>query len=124
MAVPPVPGAFVVNIGDLLELWTNGEFVATAHRVRRVREERYSFPLFVTVDYHTRVEPLERFVSPERPARGPLVAGGHVFAELLKQFTYLRERLERGEIELPDEARSPLSFGPKTAALRSEPIPH
>jgi isopenicillin N synthase-like dioxygenase len=30
----------VVNIGDLLEVWTNGAFVATAHRVRRVQEDR------------------------------------------------------------------------------------
>jgi len=33
---PPVDGAFVVNIGDSMEIWTNGEFVATSHRVRRV----------------------------------------------------------------------------------------
>jgi isopenicillin N synthase-like dioxygenase len=36
---PPVPGAFVINIGDMLEVWTNGEFVATSHRVRPVKEE-------------------------------------------------------------------------------------
>ena len=37
---PPVPGAFVVNIGDMMEIWTNGEFVATSRRVRLVKEER------------------------------------------------------------------------------------
>nr|QQZ51919.1 isopenicillin N synthase family oxygenase [Phenylobacterium glaciei] len=41
---PPIPGAFVVNIGDMLEAWTNGEFVATSHRVRKVGEARYSLP--------------------------------------------------------------------------------
>src|SRR5208337_2509415 len=25
---PPVPGAYVVNIGDMLEAWSNGRFVA------------------------------------------------------------------------------------------------
>jgi isopenicillin N synthase-like dioxygenase len=40
--VSPVDGTFVVNIGDMLELWTNGAFVATSHRVRKVVEERYS----------------------------------------------------------------------------------
>jgi len=39
--VPPVPGTFVVNIGDMLELWTNGAYVATSHRVCKVKEERY-----------------------------------------------------------------------------------
>jgi len=38
--VPPMPGAFVVNIGDMMELWTNGAFPATSHRVRKVQEER------------------------------------------------------------------------------------
>lgn len=38
---PPIPGTYVVNVGDLLELWTNGAFVATSHRVRKVKEERY-----------------------------------------------------------------------------------
>ena len=47
---PPLPDAYAVNIGDMLELWTNGEFVATSHRVRKVSEERYSFPLFFAVD--------------------------------------------------------------------------
>jgi len=51
---PPLPGAYVVNIGDMMELLTNGEFVATSHRVRKVKEERYSFPLFFSFDYHTR----------------------------------------------------------------------
>ena len=33
---PPLPGALVINIGDMMEIWTNGEFVATSHRVRPV----------------------------------------------------------------------------------------
>lgn len=45
---PRCRGPCVVNIGDLLELWTNGAFIATSHRVRRVAEKRYSFPLFFT----------------------------------------------------------------------------
>ena len=90
---PPVPGAFVVNIGDMLEAWTNGEFVATSHRVRRVAEERYAYPFFATCDYWTVVEPLPRFVSPERPARfPPIVSGEHLFAQTVRTFAYLKRR--------------------------------
>ena len=32
--VPPVPGSFVVNIGDMLEIWTSGAFKAGPHRVK------------------------------------------------------------------------------------------
>ncbi|CDY10212.1 BnaC05g04550D [Brassica napus] len=31
--VPPVPGALVVNVGDLLQLITNGKFISVEHRV-------------------------------------------------------------------------------------------
>ena len=87
---PPVEGGFVVNIGDMLEVWTNGEFRATSHRVRKVAQERYSFPYFASVDYFTRVAPAPAFVSPERPARfAPLIAGEHLWAQTVKTFGYL-----------------------------------
>mmetsp|Transcript_3735 Transcript_3735/g.8066 ORF Transcript_3735/g.8066 Transcript_3735/m.8066 type:complete len:340 (+) Transcript_3735:101-1120(+) len=31
--VPPVPNSFVVNVGDMLERWTNGRLMATPHQV-------------------------------------------------------------------------------------------
>lgn len=114
---PPIPGAVVVNIGDMLEAFTNGELVATSHRVRKVQQERYSFPLFYTCDYHTVVEPLAPFVSETNPARYPaLVAGEHLYAQTAQSFTYLKHRLQRGELRLPDDARSLSSFGQEARA--------
>lgn len=109
--VPPMPGAFVVNLGDMMELLTNGEFVATSHRVRRVKEERYSFPLFFSFDFHTSVAPLPRFVSDIRPARPSLIAGEHLFAQTVQSFTYQKQRLARGDIRLPDRSLGLSSFG-------------
>jgi len=109
--VPPVPDAFVVNIGDLLELWTNGAYVATSHRVRKVKEERYSFPLFFNVDYHTEVKPLPQFVAGDGTSRPALRAGEHLFAQTAQTFAYLRSRLERGELVLPDGSMEMNSFG-------------
>lgn len=45
---PPVPGAFVVNIGELLEYATGGYLIATNHRVISPRhpDERISVPFF------------------------------------------------------------------------------
>ena len=109
--VPPVPDTFVVNIGDLLELWTNGAYVATSHRVRKVKEERYSFPLFFNVDYHTEVKPLPQFVADDGASRPALRAGEHLFAQTAQSFAYLRSRLERGELVLPDGSMEMNSFG-------------
>lgn len=108
---PPLPGALVINIGDMMEIWTNGEFIATSHRVRPVKEERYSFPLFFAVDYDTRVAPLQRFVTPERPARDGLVAGEHLFAQTAQSFRYQKERVARGEVALPEKSMALSSFG-------------
>jgi len=45
---PPVPGAFVVNIGEMLEYATDGYLIATNHRVisPRFPEDRISIPYF------------------------------------------------------------------------------
>ena len=94
-----------------MEIWTNGGFVATSHRVRPVKEERYSFPLFFSVDYYTEVAPLTRFVTPERPAGESLVVGEHLFAQTAQSFRYQKERLERGEIRLPEKSVGLSSFG-------------
>ncbi len=109
---PPVPDGFVVNIGDMMEIWTNGEFVATSHRVRKVQEERYSFPLFCLCDYHTVVQPLPQFVSEDRPSRfQPVIAGDHLFAQTAQTFTYLKKKLDDGSLTLPDGSHKLSSFG-------------
>jgi isopenicillin N synthase-like dioxygenase len=108
---PPVAGALVLNIGDILETWTNGTFVATSHRVRQVDEERYSFPLFVNVDYDTVIEPLEQFRTSDEPRRRPLKAGEHLFAQTAQVFQYLQRRIEAGELTLPDGSAGTNEFG-------------
>jgi isopenicillin N synthase-like dioxygenase len=118
--VPPVDGTFVVNIGDMLELWTNGEFVATSHRVRQVAEERYSFPLFFNVDYDTVVAPLPRF-APRGSTRSALRAGEHLFAQTAQTFAYLRKRVESGELVLPEGALTTGQFGQQALQAAGRP---
>ena len=44
---PAIPGAFLINGGDMLRRWTNDRFLATPHRVlNRSGAERYAIPFF------------------------------------------------------------------------------
>ncbi len=115
----PIPGTFVVNVGDLLELWTDGAFVATSHRVRKVGGERYSFPLFFNVDYHTVVQQLPQFVSADKPPRRRLVTSEHLFAQTAQTFAHLRARFDSGELVLQEGSLQTGTFGQQALQGRS-----
>ncbi|SDP04663.1 Isopenicillin N synthase [Streptomyces sp. cf386] len=57
---PPVPGAFVLNIGEMLEIATQGYLKATQHRVVSPQSgvERFSIPFFLGPRLDAVVEPL------------------------------------------------------------------
>jgi isopenicillin N synthase-like dioxygenase len=57
--VPPMSGAFVVNLGELLEVATDGYLKATSHRVVSPAHERYSVPFFFNPRLDAHIEPLE-----------------------------------------------------------------
>ncbi|WP_369366239.1 isopenicillin N synthase family dioxygenase [Streptomyces sp. CG4] len=58
--VPPLQGAFVVNLGELLEVATNGYLLATNHRVVSPAgaTERFSVPFFYNPRLDARIDPL------------------------------------------------------------------
>ena len=59
LSVPPIAGAYICNIGDLLERWTNGCYRSTLHRVvNTTGQERYSIPFFLEPNFDCVVEPL------------------------------------------------------------------
>jgi isopenicillin N synthase-like dioxygenase len=98
---PPVEGAFAVNIGDLLEAWTNRTFVSTAHRVVTNGTERMSIPFFMSTDYETVIKPFSGRVGSEAGAdHTPFIAGEHLMGQLLRDFPYLKRRFLNGEISL------------------------
>lgn len=60
----------VVNIGDLLELWSGGYFVSTPHKVLNpVGGPRYSFPYFVVPRHDTVVSAIDEISAGFSPRR-------------------------------------------------------
>ena len=79
---PPIPDAFIVNVGDLLERWTNDLYRSTIHRAMNdPKRDRYSIPFFSNIDPLEVVDVLPSCVSEDRPARyEPVAAGAYVEA--------------------------------------------
>ncbi|MEO1548998.1 MAG: 2-oxoglutarate and iron-dependent oxygenase domain-containing protein [Pseudomonadota bacterium] len=105
---PPLPGCFIVNIGDIFETWSGGMFKSTQHRVNNIGRERYSFPLFFGLDYHAVVEPLEKFRTPQTAEKyPPMKAGDHLMRMSVNAFRYMAEARAKGvfvpDYDVPDE---------------------
>ncbi|MCS6764346.1 MAG: isopenicillin N synthase family oxygenase [Candidatus Protistobacter heckmanni] len=77
---PPVPGTYVVNIGDLFARWTNGRYHSTLHRVINVSgRERHSVPYFFTGNPDELVECLPTcLASGEQPKYPPVTVEQHL----------------------------------------------
>lgn len=57
--VEPIPGALVVNTGDMMQVWSNDRYRAATHRVLpRTGVERSSLPYFFNPSYATHYAPL------------------------------------------------------------------
>jgi isopenicillin N synthase-like dioxygenase len=65
--VPPVPGAFVCNIGDMLERLTSGRYTSALHRVvNRTSQQRLSMPFFFDPGFEAELSPIPN-VGPNSP---------------------------------------------------------
>eukprot|EP00039_Didymoeca_costata_P008567 m.113569 g.113569 ORF g.113569 m.113569 type:complete len:326 (+) comp14136_c0_seq4:155-1132(+) len=85
-AVPVRPDDFIVNIGDMLERWSNGLFKSTLHRVvNREGRERFSIPFFFEPNFDTLVEVLQQCISDDRPAKHKPITSGEFVLEKYKE---------------------------------------
>ena len=90
---PYIEGTFVVNIGDMLERWSNDLFVSTPHRVVNASgRERYSIPMFYDPDFDTAVECLPNCSGPDNPPKYPrTVAGEYITAKYDEAYAYRKK---------------------------------
>lgn len=107
MDVPLLENTLIMNVGDMMEILSNGQYLATKHRVKKVQEERYSFPLFFACNYDHVIAPV---FKNEAPQYQPIIGGEHLFNQTAQTFKYLKERIASGDLILSNAV--PLSsFG-------------
>jgi len=118
--VPIVPGTFIINIGDLMERWTNDRWVSTLHRVVNPPADagsaarRQSIVFFHNPNYDARIECLPNCKADGEPAKyEPTTSGGH----LRSMFTTTQNRMATP----PTAARSPRPGSPSPTEPHPRP---
>lgn len=89
----PIRGAFVINIGDLIQKLTNDIYLANMHRVINTSgRERYSIPFFIDADFEAVIAPLPSCVSEANPQRyQPVTCGAHKFGRFVASYAHLQK---------------------------------
>jgi isopenicillin N synthase-like dioxygenase len=68
--VEPVTGALVVNLGDMVQVWSNDRYPAPLHRVRAsTKRARYSLPFFFNPASEAVYAPISALTSEQSPPR-------------------------------------------------------
>lgn len=78
------PGRFIINFGEMLQIWTAGRVVATPHRVIGTQAERLSIPMFFNPSYDTNVAP--------RGSGKVIKAGDHLTQRFEETYVHLKNR--------------------------------
>lgn len=76
-------GEFVINFGEMLEIWTEGRIKATPHRVLGPQHERISVPLFFNPTFDTIVS---------APGAAPVRAVDHLQARFDQTYVHLQAK--------------------------------
>jgi isopenicillin N synthase-like dioxygenase len=86
--VPPTPGAFVINIGDLMARWTNDLWVSTLHRVVNPSpgegglSRRQSLAFFHQPNWFAEIACLDGCLAPgEKPKYEPVLSGPYLMSK-------------------------------------------
>lgn len=85
---PPIAGAFVVNLGDMIARWTNDRYRSTLHRViNQSGTERYSVPFFYSGNPGHEVRCIPTcLASGETPKYAPVRVQDHLRAMYQKTY--------------------------------------
>ena len=84
------PDEFIINIGDMMQRWTNDRWMSTLHRVvnppteQRKGSRRMSLGYFLHPNYDAEIACLPTCTGPGRPPRYPPVRAGDMMRQKLE----------------------------------------
>ncbi|KAK7309930.1 hypothetical protein RJT34_07064 [Clitoria ternatea] len=124
--VKPLSNAFVINIGDMLEILTNGIYQSIEHRamVNSVKE-RISIATFHRPPMNSIIAPIPSLVTPEKPALYKRIVAADYINGFLKRVLQGKSYMDviriQNEIGAKGSSRSwpSASFAPKTTPITS-----
>ena len=91
VAAPPMDNTLVVNVGDLLERWSNNRLPSTKHRVRNVSSAaRYSIAMFYDPNPGAVVDPRE-LLPAEAPKFPPVQAAEYILGRNKGAFSHYQK---------------------------------
>jgi len=76
--IPPIEGTFVINIGDMMQVWSNANYKGPIHRVLANHDkDRFSLPYFLAPAYSCDIQPLEGTFAKEEEKRYKTINWGY-----------------------------------------------
>lgn len=93
VSAPPVADTFIVNIGDLVQTFTNDRYISTLHRVINTSGvDRYSVPFFIDLDFDAVVDVVPSCISADKPSKyQPYTSGQHKYKRFVDSYTHLQD---------------------------------
>ncbi|CAN1256896.1 Protein SRG1 [Linum perenne] len=68
--IAPIPGAFIVNVGDIIEIMSNGEYKSIEHRAMvNPDKERISIATFHCPNMKVMIEPIPELINVKKQAK-------------------------------------------------------
>ncbi|AES90247.1 putative oxoglutarate/iron-dependent dioxygenase, non-heme dioxygenase domain-containing protein [Medicago truncatula] len=68
--VKPTPDAYIINVGDVIQVWSNDAYESVEHRaIVSTEKERFSIPFFLFPGYDAEVKPFEELINEQNPSK-------------------------------------------------------
>lgn len=103
--VQPIPDAYIINVGDVMQVWSNDAYESAEHRVVvNSEKERFSIPLLFTPAHYTEVKPLEELTDEQNAAKyKPCNWGKYMLTRIRSSFVKLDvENIQIYDFRIPE----------------------